>query len=868
MKCNLLYLLVIVSLVSQCKVNKNNRSTNETQSRILEEITVTGTKKNAPVYPYQESQTRSMDLLHTRLYLRFDYSKQHVLGKAALSFKPYFYDQKTLELDAHMFLLHRVALLGKKGDTSDLKYSYDDEVIRIELNRTYSRNDTFSIWIDYTARPNDVTSAGSSAISDAKGLYFINPLKEDPSKPRQIWSQGETQSNSGWFPTIDYPNEKMTQEIYLTVDETDVTLSNGLLIYSSNNPDKTRTDYWSQKLPSAPYLTMIAIGEFTETKDFWRDSVEVNYYLEKEYKPYAELIFGSTPEMMECFSKRLGVDYPWEKFSQIVVRDFVSGAMENTSAVVHFQLVQHDTREHLDNTWEDIIAHELFHHWFGDLVTCESWSNIPLNESFATYGEYLWYEYKYGKMRADYDFDTNLKAYLNQKAAAKKNLIRFHYRTREDMFDVVSYQKGSRVLHMLRNYVGDDAFFASLKLYLDRNRFKTVEIHDLRLAFEEVTGEDLNWFFNQWFLNNGHPVLDITYSYAENGNGVTVAVKQLQDTLQYGVYKLPVNIDIYTNGKADRHLVWVDNSNWSQSFKTDAKVELAHFDADNMLLAEIDENKSITNYYYQFEHAPLYMDKNKAVDAIIESHIDSLTPRLVTMINGALRHEFFGLRELGVELVAALPDSAQLQFEQQLTTIALHDNKATVRCDAMVLLRGMNPEKHKQLFIAATNDSSYTVIGCALYAIADFDSKLALQLADKYLDNNSGKLQMTISALIAEEATTDYTEYFESQLNKKNIYTYAILSNYALYLQRQDSSTVLKTLPGLRRSFLAGDQNMKSYFTENILKVIKVPYEDKLREAEEGLKTKKLSEADKNKWLAQKHAAQSMISKIDAVDRN
>lgn len=862
MKCNPLYLLITISFLSQCKVSKNNRSTNQTESRILQEITVTGSKKNPAVYPYQESHTHSMDLLHTRLYISFDYAKQHVLGKAALTFTPYFYDQHTLELDAHMFTLNRVALLGK--DTTELKYSYDNKVISIELGKTFTRNDTFSIWIDYTARPNEIKEEGGSAISDSKGLYFINPLRDDPEKPRQVWSQGETQSNSGWFPTIDYPNEKMTQEIYLTVDETDVTLSNGLLIYTQNNPDRTRTDYWVQKFPSAPYLTMIAVGEFKETKDYWRDSIEVNYYLEKEYHPYARLIFGNTPEMMECFSQRLGVDYPWEKFSQIVVRDFVSGAMENTSAVVHFDLVQHDAREHLDNTWEDIISHELFHHWFGDLVTCESWSNVPLNESFATYGEYLWNEYKYGKMHADYEFDDNLKSYLNQKSAYKKDLIRFHYRNPDDVFDVVSYQKGSRVLHMLRSYVGDDAFFASLKLYLNRNRFKTVEIHNLRLAFEEVTGEDLNWFFNQWFLNNGHPVLDVTYSYNGAGNTVTVSLKQKQDTTQYGVYKLPVNIDVYSDGKASRHRVWIDRTEWNATFKADAKIDLTHFDADNMLLAVINESKTPQEYYYQFEHAPLYMDKEDASNAIIAGRIETVTPGLVRMISGALLDPFFGVRELGLELIQALPDSAQDLFEKTIVEIAQHDPKASIRSEAIVTLRGVHPENHMALFTKAVDDSSYAVVGAAINAIADLDGAAALAQANKYLNNKNGRLQMTISTLIAEEATTDYTAYFDTQLSRKSVYSFATLNSYALYLQRQDSNTVHKAIPQLKRSYADASSNMKVFFI-NVTNMIKTPYEDQVRDAEENLKNKKLKEADRNRWMAQKQAAQSMIDQINTI---
>lgn len=850
---------ILTSLIlGGCKVNKNNTSANPPETRILKEIAISGTKKNS-VYPYQESHPRSFDLLHTVLHLGFDYTRQHVQGKAILTLTPYFYSQKVLELDAQKFIIRRVALL--QGDTVNIPYTYDDKVIRINFNQTYTRKDTIKVYIDYTARPNEITQEGSAAISDAKGLYFINPLKTEPNKPRQIWSQGETQSNSGWFPTIDYPNERMTQELYLTVDATDITLSNGLLVYSKNNTNNTRTDYWSQKLPAAPYLTMIAIGEFTETRDFWRDSIEVNYYLEKAYQPYANLIFGSTPEMMECFSKRLGVDYPWEKFSQIVVRDFVSGAMENTSAVLHFDLVQHDAREHLDNPWEDIIAHELFHHWFGDLVTCESWSNIPLNESFATYGEYIWNEYKYGKMMADYDFDENLKQYLRQQSAHKKDLIRFHYRSHEDMFDVVSYQKGSRVLHMLRNYVGDDAFFASLKLYLTRNKFKSVEIHNLRLAFEETTGEDLNWFFNQWFLNNGHPVLDVTYTYNETHKSVKVTVNQMQDTLAIGVYKLPVNIDTYSNGKTTRHKVAIDKTRWTATYEAAAPIELTNFDADKMLLAVINENKTAEEYSYQLDHAPLFLDKDQAVDAMIENKPETLTPKLQSQINTLMGHSFYGMRELGIELLSALPDTFHYAFETQLVKLATSDPKASVRKDAIAALSELDTHKYEPLFTKATQDSSYNVVATAIGALAYEQGNKALVYAKPYLNTGNKSFQMQLSSTIAQHGTDDYTQYFEQHLKTAGHYTFPILSNYAVYLRRQDSTTLIKAIPELTTWY---QSNKKSMY-KNVIENLKTPYTEKYDEATAALKGKKLSEADKAKWTQQQQSALSMIGRIEGI---
>lgn len=844
-----------------CKVNKNNTSANPTETRILKEIAISGSKKNS-AYPYQESHARTFDLVHTVLHLSFDYSKQYVQGKAVLTLTPYFYSRQVLELDAQKFILRRVALLQGR-DTVNVPYTYDDKVIRLTFNQTYTRKDTIKVYIDYTARPNEIEAEGSAAISDAKGLYFINPLKTDPNKPRQIWSQGETQSNSGWFPTIDYPNERMTQELYLTVDATDITLSNGLLVYSKNNANNTRTDYWSQRLPAAPYLTMIAIGEFTETRDFWRDSVEVNYYLEKAYQPYANLIFGNTPEMMECFSKRLGVDYPWEKFSQIVVRDFVSGAMENTSAVLHFDLVQHDAREHLDNPWEDIIAHELFHHWFGDLVTCESWSNIPLNESFATYGEYIWNEYKYGKMMADCDFDQNLQQYLRQQSAHKKDLIRFHYRTREDMFDVVSYQKGSRVLHMLRNHVGDDAFFAALKLYLTRNQYKSVEIHDLRLAFEEVTGEDLNWFFNQWFLNNGHPSLNVAYTYNETHKSVNVTVKQTQDTLEFGVFKLPVNIDVYSNGKTKRHKVWIDKTTWTGTFEAAAPIELTNFDADKILLATINENKTAAEYSYQLDHAPLYMDKQQAVEAMIESKPETLTPKLQSQINTLMGHSFYGIRTLGIELLSALPDTIRYAFETQLVKLATTDPKAAVRRYAIEALGELETNKHESLFIKATQDSSYNVVATAIGALADKQGNKALVYAQPYLQTTSKPFQMQLSSTIAEYATGDYTAYFEQQLNSAGHYTYPFLSNYVAYLNKQDTATLIRVIPELTKWY----QSHKADGYKNLIENLKTPYVQKFEEATDALKAKKVSEANKAKWTQQQQSALSMMKRVEAITK-
>jgi len=435
-----------------------------------------------------------------------------------------------------------------------LKYEYDGWQLNIHLNKTYKGGEHYTVFIDYTAKPDELKVEGSAAITDAKGLYFINPRGEEKGKPTQIWTQGETEATSVWCPTIDKPNQKTIQEISMTVPAKYVTLSNGKLAGQKKNADGTRTDTWKMELPHAPYLFFMGVGEYAIVKDSYKGK-EVSYYVEKEYAPVARKIFGLTPEMIAFFSKATGVDYPWVKYAQIVGRDYVSGAMENTTATLHQESANQDARELADgNIWEDVISHDLFHQWFGDYVTAESWSNLTLNESFANYSEVLWRQYNYGNDAADEQNYNDMQGYI-QSQSDKKDLVRFFYRDKEDMFDAVSYNKGGRILHMLRNFVGDSAFFKSLNLYLTTNKFKSAEAHQLRLAFEEITGKDLNWFWNQWYFGAGHPKLDINYNYDDANKKVWVVVKQTQTSDK--IFKLPVAIDLYNGANKTRYHVWV-----------------------------------------------------------------------------------------------------------------------------------------------------------------------------------------------------------------------------------------------------------------------------------------------------------------------
>ncbi|PCH94449.1 MAG: alanyl aminopeptidase [Bacteroidetes bacterium] len=818
---------------------------------------------------YRAAETQKIDLIHTKLRVKFDLEKTHLLGQATLTFKPYFYPITAVDFDAKGLDIHEVALDTDYG-LQELKYSYNDDVLSIELDKQYSKDESINVFIDYTAKPNDLETKGSSAISDAKGLYFINPDGTEEDKPTQIWTQGETESSSCWFPTVDSPNERMTQELYITVDNKYVTLSNGTLQYSTLNEDDTRTDYWKLDLPHAPYLTMMAVGEFSIVKDQWRE-IEVNYYVEKEYEKHAKMIFGNTPEMLQFYSNVLGVDYPWDKYAQIVVRDYVSGAMENTTAVIHGEFLQKDEREYLDETHEDIIAHELFHHWFGDLVTCESWANLPLNESFATYGEYLWNEYKYGRDEADYALQKDLDQYLWSATKKKVDLIRFNYDDKDDMFDSHSYAKGGRVLHMLRKYVGDEAFFESLRIYLEENKYKSVEIHHVRLAFEKVTGEDLNWFFNQWFLSSGHPHLFITYDYIDSIKTQTLTVSQAQKIGETPLYYLPVEVDIYVSGEVTREKIVVDSVKQTFSFKVTKKPDLVNFDAEKMLLCTKKDYKSKEAWIFQYNNAPLYLDRFEALDQLKKFRDEG---DMITTFADALKDKNWNLRAKAIKNVKHLLSEPDLNIKDELMELAENDVKSDVRATAVLLLSayfdpdtiGKKDPQLKLLYQDALSDKSYEVMGQAVVALAKESHETAFKEINTFDDKTTENLLIDIAEVFASYGEAEQNSFFIETYEKVDEYDkYNLLDIYSDYLIKQDDNTINLGLELFKNAAMNQEAWWARLTTLYRIEKILEMYNEREEEVVVGIKVNKKNESEVKKLEIKLKAIVTQKEKINST---
>ena len=749
---------------------------------------------------YQQTHTKSTELKHTKLKVNFDYAKEQMSGEEWLTASPYFYPSDSLVLDAKAMLIHEVAL-DKNGSKKPLKYDYKNDVLKINLDKTYNRNQDYTVYIKYTARPNEVKDKGSAAITDAKGLYFVNAQGKDADKPTQIWTQGETEASSAWFPTIDKPNQKTTQEIYMTVPDKYVTLSNGLMKSSTKESNGMRTDHWVMDKKHAPYLFFMGVGEYAVVKDKWRN-IPVDYYVEKEYEPYAKQIFGNTPEMIEFFSKRLNYDYPWSKYSQITARDYVSGAMENTTAVLHQESAQQKPGDLIDeNKWEDVISHELFHHWFGDLVTTESWSNLTVNESFANYSEYLWNEYKYGKDFADYTLMKAAEGYFRDPSNVSKDLVRFDYHSREDMFDGVSYNKGGAILHMLRNYLGDDAFFAGLNDYLKTNEYGTGEAQQLRLSLEKVSGKDLNWFFNQWYYGSGHPKISYTTSFEPVKKMVTITINQNQIGENF---QFPLAIDVYENGKPTRKNVWIAAKEKNDfTFQVSKNPDFVNINADGVLLGEFTETKTPEQYFTQYTNSKDFLSRYKAVENAVENK--GVNPASLKTLVAALKDSNFRIRMKALSgLDLSKPDQAKAALSE-VEKMASNDPKTLVQSAAISALAKTKDKKYLPLFEKGINTVSNSVKGSSLTGISLVDPAKVASLADKI------DLEGASDDLISELLPVIVKNKIEKQMA-------AIASTAAFYpfIKFQNPELGASAEDGF--NWIMSSDNLKA--TENVTKVL------------------------------------------------
>ncbi len=713
---------------------------------------------------YQESPLRLIDILHTSLDLSFDWDQEAVMGVAEITLKPFFYPIGEVVLDAKGFDFHSVT---RKENNQDLEFEYDGQQIKIQLEDTRYKDDEITLVIDYTAHPTG--TGGSAAITSDNGLFFIN----SEGKPQQIWTQGETEHNSKWFPTVDKPNERMTTDIRLTVEDRFKTLSNGVLVESTPASNGMRTDHWKMDQPHAPYLVMIAIGEFVKVEDQWKD-IPLGYWVEPEFEEDAPYIYENTKEMLTYFSNLIGIEYPWQNYDQIVVRDYVSGAMENTTAVIFGEFVQRKKRDLIDDNNDRIVAHEMIHHWFGNLVTTESWSNLTMNEGFANYSEHLWRAHHYGKYEGQAQLFEEKYGYLySSQMSGIHPLIYFGYDDKEDMFDAHSYNKGGLVLHMLRHELGDKAFFAGLKYYLERNEYSAVEAHDLRLALEHVSGRDLNWFFNQWFFEAGHPELNIEYTYDSTAQQLNILVEQTQDPQEsIPIFQIPATFDIYAPGDTVRRVEFWLNQRTQEFTVQDvtAAPYVVNFNPDHVLLAPAEQNHGMEEATHLVNHAD-------HVGVILEN-LQKANPLLID-VERLLRFPAKDIQLIALDMVQPSSPMTVLETVKDLATNA---ENSFVREKAIVITGqlGQPLEEVELIALAQSRELPYRIVNAALMSLNTLNPQTAIEVLGTININESPSLVTGAASIFAQTRDSQYLAFFEE--NASTVSGQAAIPFYSSYV--------------------------------------------------------------------------------------
>lgn len=743
----------------------------------------------------RKSEDLKFDLLHTELHVKPIWSNQTLEGNAILTLKPYFYPQSVLELDAKDFIIKKISLKGQ-----ELPYTFDGRKVNISLGKQLQASDTLKIAIDYIAQPEKIKAQALEENKSEKGLFFINPLGETKGMPTQFWTQGETQSSSAWFPTLDSPNQNHTQDIYITLEKKYTTLSNGVLVDSKDEKNGLKTDHWAQNLPHAVYLTMIAAGDFVKVTDPNFKRFEVSYYLEPEYAKNALGIFGRTPEMINYFEQLLGVKYPWQKYAQVPIRKFISGAMENTTATTHAAEVLKNEHQLVDANDDAVIAHELFHHWFGNLVTCESWSQLPLNESFANYSEYLWANHKYGKDEGDYTYLTDLQNYLAESQSKNVPMIRFNYASSEDMFDAHSYQKGGRILHTLRNEIGDKAFFETLKNYLNKFAFQTVEIEDLRTAFEKTTGQDLKWFFDQWFKGTGHPLVSIKSAVEEQN--LKLQITQQTDSLGNGVFRVKLPLRVVSNESIKDTVLQLSLAEESFIIPFKGKFENYVPNADGYFLGVVTDDRIQEQNIQQYDNSPEIYARIIGLETALARDENPLQNKeLRDLVIRATKDKFWRIRQLAVQKLFDYDGDDFLKVEKTLEKVIQEDVNSNVRADALLAVKDFQNPFHIELARKAMTDSSYSVRASALEILLSNNVPESDSLVAVYENINDNQVFGVVANNFVQQNKSGKTQWMLDRLAVMEGFSlYQYLGILGSYLVMNSENEINMALPFLRNA--------------------------------------------------------------------
>jgi aminopeptidase N len=588
------------------------------------------------------ARDRAANIKHIKLEVALDFETRRISGTATHRLAAIAEPLEQLEFDATELEIRSVRANGEGAafETAERK-------LRITLPHALKAGEEVELAIDYAGQPR-------------RGLYFVGPDEAYPDKPVEAWTQGEDEDSRYWFPCYDYPNNRTTSEVIATVPEKFTAVSNGALIATTANAAaKTRTFHWRHDVPHSTYLITLACGEFAMIEERAGDT-PVTYYVHPGREEDARRAFGNTPRMIQFFERIIGVPYPYAKYAQVAVSDFIFGGMENTSATTQTADTLHDARAHLDFKSDPLVAHELAHQWWGDLLTCRDWAHAWLNEGFATYFEALWCEENLGADEFAWNVRQDREAYLDEDGNHyRRPIVCNRYRTPIELFDRHLYEKGSLVLHMLRRTVGDELFYRSLNAYCTRNRGGNVITQDLQRSFEDTTGRNLDHFFDQWVYKEGHPEIEVTSAFDDKKKLLGITVKQTQKTSEtIGIFKFPVTIALMdADGAETRRRVEIKDREQGFTFVMDKAPKAVRFDPEHDVLKTLKHKRGREALETELHYAPEAIGRAAAAR---ELGIEGSPQATAALREAMLNDKFWGVQADAATALGAIRTSAAL----------------------------------------------------------------------------------------------------------------------------------------------------------------------------------------------------------------
>jgi aminopeptidase N len=662
--------------------------------------------------PPRYMPARQYHLEHLKLDLAFDWDARSVAGTATHTLTPLLPGLDSLVFNAVGLDIHQVRVNG-----AERPFVLDPQAqtLTVKLDRPYGPADRIEAAIDYAAHP-------------AGGLYFVGPDKAYPAKPRQIYSQGESDLNRYWFPVWDAPNDRATTEVLATVKPPLEVVSNGRLVEVTDRPDGRRTWHWSMEVPHASYLLSVAIGEFTKVTQAW-NGIPVDSYVPKGPKAEEEArrSFGMTPDVLDFYSKATGRPYPYAKYAQTVVVDYMWGGMENISATTQTSRTLHDARAALDFTSESLVAHEAAHQWFGDLVTCQDWSNAWLNEGFADYFTALYAGHAHGQDELDAQLDDYRRSYLREDANRyRRPIVTRRYVDSVAMFDSHTYAKGALVLHMARFLAGDEGWWKGIRSYLDRFAGHSVVTRDFQEAMEDATGASLGPLFDQYVYGAGHPELKVRWDWQPETHQVHLEIRQTQElTAETGLFSFPLEVALVGDKETSvRRLPVAARALQDLYLPSDERPRTVVLDPKGWILKAVDFDKPVAEWAIQLTTAkelPARLEAIRALGGLGGAEA-------VAALGRGLREEpFYVTRQEAAKALGSLGSPGTPGGDAALEALrpGLADKDSRVRTDALEALQHFpaHTELIPLLRRALEQEESYYARAAAATALGAFESR-------------------------------------------------------------------------------------------------------------------------------------------------